>query len=86
MALARLGGGDEVAEVYHLLNPINHTRTAADVERYKGGAIRARRETCMRGRRTPAAPAERITRVGRVDLPGGSRSCWPATAGQHVQH
>jgi cyclic beta-1,2-glucan synthetase len=35
MALARLGDGDEVAEVYHLLNPINHTRTAADVERYK---------------------------------------------------
>jgi cyclic beta-1,2-glucan synthetase len=35
MALARLGSGDEVAELFHLLNPINHTRTAADVERYK---------------------------------------------------
>ena len=35
MALARLGGGDEVAELFHMLNPINHTRTAADVERYK---------------------------------------------------
>ena len=35
MALARLGDGDEVAELFHMLNPINHTRTASDVERYK---------------------------------------------------
>ncbi|HUL75323.1 MAG TPA: protein ndvB, partial [Vicinamibacterales bacterium] len=35
MALARLGAGDEVAEVFHLLNPVNHTRTRAGVERYK---------------------------------------------------
>jgi cyclic beta-1,2-glucan synthetase len=35
MALARLGSGDEVAELFHMLNPVNHTRTAADVERYK---------------------------------------------------
>jgi cyclic beta-1,2-glucan synthetase len=35
MALARLGSGDEVAELFHMLNPINHTRTVADVERYR---------------------------------------------------
>jgi cyclic beta-1,2-glucan synthetase len=35
MALARLGSGDEVAELFHLLNPINHTRTGADVDRYR---------------------------------------------------
>jgi len=35
MALARLGSGDEVAELFHMLNPINHTRTAAAVRRYK---------------------------------------------------
>jgi cyclic beta-1,2-glucan synthetase len=35
MALARLGSGDEVAELFHMLNPINHTRTAAGIERYK---------------------------------------------------
>jgi cyclic beta-1,2-glucan glucanotransferase len=35
MALARLGSGDEVAELFHMLNPINHTRTPADVARYK---------------------------------------------------
>jgi cyclic beta-1,2-glucan synthetase len=35
MALARLGSGDEVAELFHMLNPINHTRTRAAVARYK---------------------------------------------------
>ncbi|MCC6988236.1 MAG: carbohydrate-binding protein, partial [Acidobacteria bacterium] len=35
MALARLGGGDEVAELFHMLNPINHTRTPDDLARYK---------------------------------------------------
>ena len=35
MAMARLGFGDEAAELFHMLNPVNHTRTAADVERYK---------------------------------------------------
>jgi cyclic beta-1,2-glucan synthetase len=35
MAVARLGRGDEAVELFHTLNPVNHTRTAADVERYK---------------------------------------------------
>ena len=35
MAVARLGNGDEAMELFHMLNPINHSRTAADVERYK---------------------------------------------------
>ncbi len=35
MALARLGSGDEAAECFHMLNPVNHGRTAADVSRYK---------------------------------------------------
>jgi len=35
MAVARLGNGDEAVELFHLLNPINHTRSATDVERYK---------------------------------------------------
>ena len=34
MALARLGYGDEAVEVFHMINPINHTRDAAGVERY----------------------------------------------------
>jgi cyclic beta-1,2-glucan synthetase len=35
MALARLGSGDEAAEVFHTLNPVNHARSAADVARYR---------------------------------------------------
>ena len=34
MAMARLGSGDEAVELFHMLNPVNHTRTAADVGRY----------------------------------------------------
>jgi cyclic beta-1,2-glucan synthetase len=36
MALARQGSGDEAVEMFHMLNPVNHTRTAAALERYKG--------------------------------------------------
>jgi cyclic beta-1,2-glucan synthetase len=35
MALAKLGSGDEATEFFHMLNPVNHGRTAADVSRYK---------------------------------------------------
>ena len=36
MALAKLGSGDEAVELFHLLNPINHTRTPAQLATYKG--------------------------------------------------
>jgi cyclic beta-1,2-glucan synthetase len=35
MAIAHLGNGDEAVELFHMLNPINHTRSRAEVERYK---------------------------------------------------
>jgi cyclic beta-1,2-glucan synthetase len=35
MAVARQGSGDEAVELFHMLNPVNHTRTPADVDRYK---------------------------------------------------
>ncbi|MBN2371498.1 MAG: DUF3131 domain-containing protein [Vicinamibacteria bacterium] len=35
MAMAKLGSGDEAVELFHMINPINHTRAPADVERYK---------------------------------------------------
>jgi cyclic beta-1,2-glucan synthetase len=35
IALARLGHGDEAVEIFHMLNPINHSRTSADVDRYR---------------------------------------------------
>jgi cyclic beta-1,2-glucan synthetase len=36
MALARRGAGDEAMELFHMLNPVNHTRTPAAVDRYRG--------------------------------------------------
>jgi cellobiose phosphorylase len=35
MAVGRQGRGDEAVELFHMLNPINHTRTGADVARYQ---------------------------------------------------
>ena len=35
MAIAKQGNGDEAAELFHMLNPINHTRTPGDVQRYR---------------------------------------------------
>jgi cyclic beta-1,2-glucan synthetase len=35
MALARLRSGDEATEFFHMLNPINHSRTPVDAARYK---------------------------------------------------
>jgi cyclic beta-1,2-glucan synthetase len=35
IALAQLGLGDEAMELFHMINPVNHTRTAAGLERYR---------------------------------------------------
>jgi cyclic beta-1,2-glucan synthetase len=35
MALAQLGSGDEAAEVFHMLNPLNHARNADGLARYQ---------------------------------------------------
>jgi cyclic beta-1,2-glucan synthetase len=35
MALARLGEGDNAMELFHMINPINHARTAEGAERYR---------------------------------------------------
>jgi cyclic beta-1,2-glucan synthetase len=34
LALSRLGSGNEAVEFFHMLNPINHSRTASQVEQY----------------------------------------------------
>jgi cyclic beta-1,2-glucan synthetase len=35
LAIAKLGSGDEAVELFHLVNPINHTRSAGGLERYR---------------------------------------------------
>ena len=60
MALARLGSGDEAAELFHMLNPVNHARTPADVARYMAepyvmaGDVYACASHAGRGGRIPA--------------------------------
>jgi cyclic beta-1,2-glucan synthetase len=55
MALAKLGSGDEAAEFFHMLNPVNHGRTPAEVDRYKtepyvmAGDVYARQPHAGRG-------------------------------------
>jgi cyclic beta-1,2-glucan synthetase len=34
LALTRLGSGDEAVELFHMLNPVNHSRSPAEVRRY----------------------------------------------------
>jgi cyclic beta-1,2-glucan synthetase len=36
LALTRIGAGDEAVEMFHLLNPINHSREPAATQRYGG--------------------------------------------------
>ena len=40
MALARLGSGDEAAELFHMLNPVNHTRTSSRRAALQDRAVR----------------------------------------------
>ena len=35
MAIAKLGSGDEASELFHMINPINHSRTTAEMTRYR---------------------------------------------------
>ena len=35
LALSRLGSGDEAMELFHMVNPVNHSRTRAEADRYK---------------------------------------------------
>jgi cyclic beta-1,2-glucan synthetase len=48
MALAKLGSGDEAAELFHMLNPVNHTRTGPDVARYQGEPYVVAGDVCAR--------------------------------------
>ena len=76
MAIAKLGSGDEAVELFHLLNPINHTRTPVAARDLQGRAVRRRGRHLRSARRTRGAPAGRGTR----DRPAGctapgSRAC-----------
>ena len=42
MAMARLGYGDEATEIFHMLNPVNHTRSRLRRRALQGRAVRPR--------------------------------------------
>ena len=87
MALARLGSGDEVAELFHMLNPINHTRTAADVERYKAEPYVVAGDVYARPPHAGPRRLELVHRLGGVDVSRRAREhARPAAARRHVQH
>jgi len=80
MAVARLGNGDEAVELFHLLNPINHTRAARTSKRYKAepyvtaGDVYAHRPT--RARRVDVvqrAPRAGCTAAGLESILGLKR-------------
>ena len=70
LALARLGSGDEAMELFHMLNPINHSRTARQVEQYMTEPYSVAGDVS----RPPGSPGPRrldlVHRVGRLDVPG----------------
>ncbi len=65
MAMARLGYGDEAVELFHMLNPANHTRTRGRRRALQGRALRPR------GRRLRAPVSRRPRRLDLVHRLGG---------------
>ena len=88
LAVAALGDGDKAAELFSLLNPINHASTPRRGLSLQGGAVRHGRR-CLR-RAAPCRPRrlDVVHRVRGLDVPGGHRgdprvpaarrrpSCW----------
>ena len=55
--MARMGYGDEVVELFHMINPINHTRDARERRALRHRALRDGRRRLRASRSTPAAAA-----------------------------
>ena len=86
MALARLGSGDEAAEVFHMLNPVNHARDAADVARYQTRALRARRRRLQPPGASRPRRLELVHGIGGLDVSRRRREhSRPAPRGHDVR-
>jgi cyclic beta-1,2-glucan synthetase len=87
MALARLGSGDEAAEFFHMLNPINHARTPTDVVAEDGPMRDGRRLMRNKPPHAGARRVELVHGIGRLDVSGRDRQhSWSPEAGSHVCH
>ena len=69
LALAQLGDGDRAAELFSMLNPLNHTRTTADGSSAIAPSRTSSRLIVTRSRHTPDAaggPGTRARRAGCI--------------------
>ena len=77
MAMARLGSGDEAVELFHMLNPINHTRTRGRRRALQGRALRAGRRRLRASRARRARRLDLVHRLRGLDVP---RRAWRASS------
>ena len=92
LAFAQLGDGDRAAELFALLNPVNHGRTAEEVARYRAepyvvaADVYSVRPTpgAAGGRGTPARPDGCIASASKPSW--GSRSGTVRSISTHASH
>ena len=73
MAMAKLGSGDEAVELFHMLNPINHARTAGGRRALQGRALRAGRRRLRPPGARRARRLDLVHRLGGLALPRRAR-------------
>ena len=83
MGFAALGQGDKAAELFSMLNPINHTATRAGVLRYKVEPYVVRRRCLLGAAACRAGRLDLVHGLGRLALPRRRRiDPRPARAGR----
>ena len=73
IAFAMLGDGDKAAELFSMLNPINHASTRADVQRYKVEPYVVAADVYSVAAARRARRLDLVHRLGRLDVPRGHR-------------
>ena len=73
IALARLGLGDEAMELFHMINPINHTRTPEGVERYRAEPYAVAADVYAHPMHLGRGGWTWYTGFGGLDVSGGDR-------------
>ena len=69
MAFAALGDGDKAAELFSLLNPINHAQHARRRAALQGRAVRRGRRRLLRAAARRARRLDLVHGLGRLDVP-----------------
>ena len=69
LAFAKLGAGDKAAELFALINPINHARTPEAGRSLQGRALRGRRRRLLRRAACRPGRLDLVHGIGRMDVP-----------------